>query len=95
MSNGEDVTKKIEEELTKFEEEEKKKKKKPEEIKERLKIKESELIQENEWFITKKTFKRFIYKYSLPFQYEKDVIENFFNEHPENIKMQEYEELIK
>ena len=95
MSNGEDVTKKIEEELTKFEEEEKKKKKKPEEIKERLKIKESELIQENEWFITKKTFKRFIYKYSLPFQYEKDEIDKFFSNNIENIKLNEFENLVK
>ena len=86
MSNGEEMTKKIEEELAKFEEEEKKKKKKAEEIKERLKTKESELIEENEWYITKKTFKRFIYKYSLPFQYEKDEIDNFFNKNPENIK---------
>ena len=95
MSNGEDITKKLEEELTKFEEEEKKKKKKPEEIKERLKIKESELIQENEWFITKKTFKRFIYKYSLPFQYEKDEIDKFFNNNFESIKLNEFEDLVK
>ena len=95
MSNGEDVTKKIEEELSKFEEEEKKKKKKPEEIKERLKIKESELIQENEWFITKKTFKRFIYKYSLPFQYEKDEIDKFFSNNIESIKLNEFENLVE
>ena len=95
MSNGEEMTKKIEEELAKFEEEEKKKKKKAEEIKESLKIKESELIEENEWYITKKTFKRFIYKYSLPFQYEKDEIDNFFNKNPENIKLSEFENLVK
>ena len=95
MSNGEEMTKKIEEELAKFEEEEKKKKKKAEEIKERLKTKESELIEENEWYITKKTFKRFIYKYSLPFQYEKDEIDNFFNKNPENIKLSEFENLVK
>ena len=95
MSNGEEMTKRIEEELAKFEEEEKKKKKKAEEIKERLKIKESELIEENEWYITKKTFKRFIYKYSLPFQYEKDEIDNFFNKNPENIKLSEFENLVK
>ena len=95
MSNGEEMTKKIEEELAKFEEEEKKKKKKAEEIKESLKIKESELIEENEWYITKKTFKRFIYKYALPFQYEKDEIDNFFNKNPENIKLSEFENLVK
>jgi serine/threonine protein kinase len=95
MSNGEEMTKRIEEELAKFEEEEKKKKKKAEEIKEKLKIKESELIEENEWYITKKTFKRFIYKYSLPFQYEKDEIDNFFNKNPENIKLSEFENLVK
>ena len=95
MSNGEDITKKIEEELAKFEEEEKKKKKTPEEIKEKVKKKENELIAANEWYISKRTFKRFIYKYSLPFQYEKDVIEKFFNEHPNNIKIQEFEELVK
>jgi calcium-dependent protein kinase len=95
MSNGEDITKKIEEEISKFEEEEKKKTKDPEELKAKVKQKENELISANEWYINKRTFKRFIYKYALPFQYEKDVIENFFNEHPENIKMQEFEELIK
>jgi serine/threonine protein kinase len=95
MSNGEEMTKKIEEELAKFEEEEKKKKKKAEEIKERLKTKESELIEENEWYITKKTFKRFIYKYSLPFQFEKDEIDKFFNNNPEIIKLSDFENLIK
>jgi len=95
MSNSEEMTKKIEEELAKFEEEEKKKKKNPEELKEKLKQKENELISENEWYISKRTFKRFIYKYSLPFQYEKDVIEKFFTEHPENIKISEFEELVK
>ena len=49
----------------------------------------------NEWYINKRTFKRFIYKYFLPFQYEKDVIEQFFTEHPDNIKIQEFEQLIK
>ena len=95
MSNGEEMTKKIEEELAKFEEEEKKKKKNLEEIKENLKIKESELIEENEWFITKKTFKRFIYKYSLPFQYEKNEIDKFFENNPDNIKLPEFEQLVK
>ena len=95
MSNGEEMTKKIEEELAKFEEEEKKKKKKAEEIKERLKTKESELIEENEWYITKKTFKRFIYKYSLPFLFEKDEIDKFFNNNPEIIKLSDFENLIK
>ena len=95
MSNGEEMTKKIEEELAKFEEEEKKKKKKAEEIKERLKTKESELIEENEWYITKKTFKRFIYKYSLPFQYEKNEIDNFFSKNPDIIKLSEFEKLVK
>ncbi len=95
MSNGEEITKKIEEELAKFEEEEKKKKKDAEEIKERVKQKENELISENEWYITKRTFKRFIYKYSLPFQYEKDIIEKFFTDHPDNIKIAEFEELVK
>ena len=95
MSNGEEITKKIEEELAKFEEEEKKKKKDAEEIKERVKQKEKELISENEWYITKRTFKRFIYKYSLPFQYEKDIIEKFFTDHPDNIKIAEFEELVK
>ena len=95
MSNGEEMTKKIEEELAKFEEEEKKKKKKAEEIKERLKTKESELIEEKEWYITKKTFKRFIYKYSLPFQFEKDEIDKFFNNNPEIIKLSDFENLIK
>ena len=95
MSNGEEMTKKIEEELAKFEEEEKKKKKKAEEIKERLKAKESELIEQNEWYITKKTFKRFIYKYSLPFQFEKDEIDKFFNNNPEIIKLSDFENLIK
>ena len=73
----------------------KKKKKKAEEIKERLKTKESELIEENEWYITKKTFKRFIYKYSLPFQYEKEEIDKFFNNIQENIKLSDFENLIK
>ena len=95
MSNGEDITKKIEEELAKFEEEEKKKKKDPEEIKEKVKKRENELVAANEWYINKRTFKRFIYKYSLPFQYEKDVIEKFFNDHPDKIKIQEFEELVK
>ena len=95
MSNGEEMTKKIEEELAKFEEEEKKKKKKPEEIKESLKIKESQLIEENEWYITKKTFKRFVYKYALPFQYEKDDIDNYFSKNTENIKLTEFEILVK
>ena len=95
MSNGEDITKKIEEEISKVEEEEKKKTKDPEELKAKVKQKENELISANEWYINRRTFKRFIYKYALPFQYEKDVIENFFNEHPENIKMQEFDELIK
>ena len=95
MSNGEETKKRIEEELAKFEEEEKKKKKSPEEIKENLKQKENELVSANEWHISKRTFKRFIYKYSLPFQYEKDEIEKFFNDHPNNIKLQEFEELVK
>ena len=95
MSNGEEITKKIEEELAKFEEEEKKKKKKVDEIKESLKAKESQLIEENEWYITKKTFKRFIYKYSLPFQYEKNEIDNFFNKNPDIIKLAEFEKLVK
>ena len=73
----------------------KRKKKNPEELKEKHKQKENELISENEWYISKRTFKRFIYKYSLPFQYEKDVIEKFFTEHPENIKISEFEELVK
>lgn len=73
----------------------KKKTKDPEELKAKVKQKENELISANEWYINRRTFKRFIYKYALPFQYEKDVIENFFNEHPENIKMQEFDELIK
>ena len=95
MSNGEEIKKKIEEELAKFEEEEKKKKKEPEEIKENVKQKENELVSANEWYISKRTFKRFIYKYSLPFQYEKEVIEKFFSDHPNNIKIQEFEELVK
>ena len=95
MSNGEEMTKKIEEELAKFEEEEKKKKKKAEEIKESVKNKESELIKENEWYITKKTFKRFIYKYSLPFQYEREEIDKFFNNNKESIKLSDFENLIK
>ena len=45
--------------------------------------------------LPKKTFKRFIYKYSLPFQYEKDEIDNFFNKNPENIKLSEFENLVK
>ena len=95
MSNGEEITKRIEEEVAKFEEEEKKKKKNPEEIKKNVKKKENDLIMANEWYINKRTFKRFIYKYFLPFQYEKDVIEQFFTEHPDNIKIQEFEQLIK
>ena len=95
MSNGEETQKRIEEELAKFEVEEKKNKKSPEEIKEKLKQKENELVSANEWHISKRTFKRFIYKYSLPFQYEKDEIEKFFNEHPNNIKLQDFEELVK
>ena len=95
MSNGEEITKKIEEELAKFEEEEKKKKKKAEEIKESVKIKESELIKENEWYITKKTFKRFIYKYALPFQCEKEEIDKFFNNKLETIKLSDFENLVK
>ena len=62
---------------------------------ENLTIKEGELIKENEWFITKKTFKRFIYKYSLPFQYEKEEIDKFFNNIQENIKLSDFENLIK
>ena len=95
MSNGEDIKKKIQEELAKFEEEEKKKKRDAEEIKEKLKQKENELVTANEWYISKRTFKRFVYKYSLPFQYEKEVIEKFFSSHPNNIKIQEFEELVK
>ena len=95
MSNGEETKKRIEEELAKFEEQEKKNKKSPEEIKEKLKQKENELVSANEWHISKRTFKRFIYKYSLPFQYEKDEIEKFFKEHPNNIKLKEFEELVK
>ena len=95
MSNGEEIKKKIEEELAKYEEEEKKKKKDPEEIKEKVKQKENELVSANEWYISKRSFKNFLYKYALPFQYEKDVIEKFFTEHPKNIKMQEFEELVK
>ena len=95
MSNGEDIKKKIEEELAKFEEEQKKKTNNLEEIKERVKKKENELISANEWYINRRTFKRFIYKYSLPFQYEKEIIEKFFDEHPENIKLQDFEELVK
>ena len=95
MSNGEEIKKKIEEELAKYEEEEKKKKKDPEEIKEKVKQKENELVSANEWYISKRTFKNFLYKYALPFQYEKDVIEKFFTEHPKSIKMQEFEELVK
>ena len=95
MSNGEDIKIKIEEEIAKFEEEEKKKKKDPEEIKESVKQKKNELESANEWYISKRTFKRFIYKYSLPFQYEKEVIEKFFSEHPNKIKIQEFEELVK
>ena len=94
MSNGEEITKKIEEQVTQFEEEEKKKKKSPEAVKESVKQKESELIAANEWYITKKTFKRFIYKYFLPFQYESEAIDKFFEEHP-RIKMNEFEELVK
>ena len=95
MSNGEEIKKKIEEELAKYEEEKKKKKKDPEEIKEKVKQKENELVSANEWYISKRSFKNFLYKYALPFQYEKDVIEKFFTEHPKNIKMQEFEELVK
>jgi hypothetical protein len=73
----------------------KRKKKDPEEIKEKVKKRENELVAANEWYINKRTFKRFIYKYSLPFQYEKDVIEKFFNDHPDKIKIQEFEELVK
>ena len=92
MFNCEEMTKKIEEKLAKFEEEEKKN---PKKIKEKVKQKENELISANEWYISKRTFKRFIYKYSLPFQYEKDIIEKFFTEHPDNIKISEFEELVK
>ena len=95
MSNGDEIKKKIEEELKKFEEGEKKKKKSPEEIKENIKQKENELISENECYISRRTFKRFIYKYSLPFQYEKDIIEKFFDEHPDNIKIKEFEQLVQ
>ena len=73
----------------------KRKKKKAEEIKESVKNKESELIKENEWYITKKTFKRFIYKYSLPFQYEREEIDKFFNDNKESIKLSDFENLIK
>ena len=81
--------------MAKYEEEEKKKKKDPEEIKEKVKQKENELVSANEWYISKRSFKNFLYKYALPFQYEKDVIEKFFTDHPKNIKMQEFEELVK
>jgi calcium-dependent protein kinase len=95
MSNGEEITKRIEEELAKFEEEEKKKNRNEEEIKAKVKQKENELILANEWYINKRTFKRFLYKYSLPFQYEKDIIEKFFTDHPNHIKIAEFEELVK
>ena len=95
MSNGEEITKRIEEELAKFEEEEKKKNRNEEEIKAKVKQKENELISANEWYINKRTFKRFLYKYSLPFQYEKDIIEKFFTDHPNHIKIAEFEELVK
>ena len=54
-----------------------------------------QLISAYEWYISKRTFKRFIYKYSLPFQYEKDIIEKFFTKHPDHIKIAEFEELVK
>ena len=95
MSNGEEIKKKIEEEVAKFEEEEKKRTKSPEEVKEKVKQKENELVSSNEWHINKRTFKRFIYKYSLPFQYEKDEIDKFFNDHPDNIHLNDFEELVK
>ena len=95
MSNGEEIKKKIEEEVAKFEEEEKKRTKSPEEVKEKVKQKENELVSANEWHINKRTFKRFIYKYSLPFQYEKDEIDKFFNDHPDNIHLNDFEELVK
>ena len=95
MSNGEEIKKKIEQELARFEEEEKKKKKNLEEIKQNLKNKESELIEENPWFITKKTFKRFIYKYALPFQYETNEIDKFFENNPDVIKLPQFEKLVE
>ena len=95
MSNGEEIKKKIEEEVAKFEEEEKKRTKSPEEVKEKVKQKENELVSANEWHINKRTFKRFIYKYSLPFQYEKEEIDKFFNDHPDNIHLNDFEELVK
>ena len=66
-----------------------------EEIKQNLKNKESELIEENPWFITKKTFKRFIYKYALPFQYETNEIDKFFENNPDVIKLPQFEKLVE
>ena len=95
MSNGEDITTKIDEDLEKLEGQLKEQNKLPEEIKEILKEREKKLILANEWYINRRTFKRFIFKYALPFQYEKEVVEKFFLEHPNNIKLKEFEELIK
>ena len=95
MSNGEDITTQIDEALEKLEEQLKEQKKLPEEIKEILKEKERQLILANEWYVNRRTFKRFVFKYALPFQFEKEVIEKFFLDHPNNIKLKEFEELIK
>ena len=95
MSNGEEITAGIDQELEKLEEELKKQKKLQEEIKEILKEKEKDLVAANEWYITRKTFKRFIYKYGLPFQFDKEAIEEFFLEHPGHIKFEEFEVLVK
>ena len=95
MSNGEDITAQIEEVLEKLEEQLKEQKKSPEEIKEIVKEKERQLNIANEWYINRRTFRRFAYKYALPFQFEKEVIDKFFSEHPDNIKLKDFEELIK
>ena len=95
MSNGEEITTKIDQELEKLEEELKKQKKLQEEIKEILKEKEKNLVAANEYYVNRKTFKRFIYKYGLPFQFEKEAIEQFFLEHPNPIKFEDFEILVK
>jgi serine/threonine protein kinase len=47
-----------------------------------------------EFFMTKKTFENFLYKYIMPFQFAKEEINYFFDEHPENIDFNKFKNII-
>ncbi len=95
MSNQEQKNNMIENELIRIEEELKKQEKKPEEIHEILKYKEQRLIEKNQFYITKHSYSRFIYKYFLPFIDEKEEIEKLFTQYPEKIMFEDFVKLIE